>query len=591
MTDSNNRVKILVIAPYIGLVKLFEEAAQKFDNIELTAYESDTTKAVSFIKTLSMNDYDIIISRGYTCKMIREACGRHVLDVGISIYDVLRTIRLAQNYNGRFAVVGFHSIIYYAIILKDILRYEFDIFTLKSTDEIESELNGLKDAGYNMIVGDVVTTQTAKSIGLQTMLITTSPESVDAVLNNSLSLYEEQLLLKRDRDFYKDLICGMDEGTVVYDQDENLLYASRLQNTKFKNVLKKSVASLYEKKELHLVKTIENNRFLIHGKVRRLSGQLFAVFYFKIIDNGKKDSGLLRYYNNTDTPFASQRTFYTLSPSLKVSLDEIKSFQFFQRPVFITGPRGSGKDSFALFLHQKDTRKNRPMVIIDCRFAEGREWEYLINHEDSPLFSAGYTIFIKDIHHLNKEQLEQLFLLICNTALNKRNQLVFSYVPGISSSFEKSDLKNEIIYILHALVITIPSLNNRREDIPNLASLYLNEFNSQMVKQAIAFEPEALKVLQDFNWTDNLYQMKTVIQELIMYAKSSLITAEEAAYVLKKYETDDNPSHTSGGISLEGTLDDITKRIVNQVLREENMNQSKAAKRLNIGRSTLRRHL
>ena len=68
-----------------------------------------------------------------------------------------------------------------------------------------------------------------------------------------------------------------------------------------------------------------------------------------------------------------------------------------------------------------------------------------------------------------------------------------------------------------------------------------------MVKQAIAFEPEALKVLQDFNWTDNLYQMKTVIQELIMYAKSSLITAEEAAYVLKKYETDDNPSHTSGG--------------------------------------------
>ena len=76
-----------------------------------------------------------------------------------------------------------------------------------------------------------------------------------------------------------------------------------------------------------------------------------------------------------------------------------------------------------------------------------------------------------------------------------------------------------------------------------------------------------------------------------MYAKSSLITAEEAAYVLNKYETDDNPSHTSGGISLEGTLDDITKRIVNQVLREENMNQSKAAKRLNIGRSTLRRHL
>ena len=95
MTDSNNRVKILVIAPYIGLVKLFEEASQKFDNIELTAYESDTTKAVSFIKTLSMNDYDIIISRGYTCKMIREACGRHVLD--LSLIHIFRNMKAAPH--------------------------------------------------------------------------------------------------------------------------------------------------------------------------------------------------------------------------------------------------------------------------------------------------------------------------------------------------------------------------------------------------------------------------------------------------------------------------------------------------------------
>ena len=58
--------------------------------------------------------------------------------MGISIYDVLRTIRLTQNYNGKFAVVGFHSIIYYAFILKDVLRYEFDIFTVKATSEIET---------------------------------------------------------------------------------------------------------------------------------------------------------------------------------------------------------------------------------------------------------------------------------------------------------------------------------------------------------------------------------------------------------------------------------------------------------------------
>lgn len=70
-----------------------------------------------------------------------------------------------------------------------------------------------------MIVGDVVTTRIAKRIGLQTILITTSPESVEAVLDNSLSLYKEQMAFKRERAFYRELIANMHEGVAVFSED------------------------------------------------------------------------------------------------------------------------------------------------------------------------------------------------------------------------------------------------------------------------------------------------------------------------------------------------------------------------------------
>ncbi len=287
----------------------------------------------------------------------------------------------------------------------------------------------------------------------------------------------------------------------------------------------------------------------------------------------------------------SQRFFYTLSPALKAAQTEIQSFRFFSRPVLINGPFGSGKNSFAFLLYQNNNHQNSPLAVIDCSFAEGKDWDYFINHEDSPLYGTGYTIFFKDIHLLNQRQQNQLLTILRTTALNRRNQLIFSCILDSCSTFDENILRNEIVNTMQALTITIPALNDRREDIPNLATLYLSEFNAQIAKQTVAFEPEALQLLQEFNWTNNLYQMRSVIQELTLCSESSFITEKETRKVLAKISEEDASSQKNESLSLEGTLDEITKRIIRQVLKEENMNQSSAAKRLNIGRSTLRRHL
>ena len=88
------KARLLLLAPYAGLKVLFENIVQEYDTVELTAYVSDTREAAGFVKSLDLSQYDIVISRGYTCDLIEEACQRHVLNVGISIYDVLTAVTI-----------------------------------------------------------------------------------------------------------------------------------------------------------------------------------------------------------------------------------------------------------------------------------------------------------------------------------------------------------------------------------------------------------------------------------------------------------------------------------------------------------------
>ena len=82
-----SKARLLLLAPYTGLKVLFENIVHEYSMIELTAYVSDTREAAGFVTSLDLSQYDIIISRGYTCDLIERACKRHVLDVGISIHE------------------------------------------------------------------------------------------------------------------------------------------------------------------------------------------------------------------------------------------------------------------------------------------------------------------------------------------------------------------------------------------------------------------------------------------------------------------------------------------------------------------------
>ena len=108
MVETHTR--ILGIAPYDGMRTAMEQAAQAYPNVELDVYTGDLEDGKAIVQQIPPNTYDCIISRGGTTALIRQVTDLPVVDIQISVYDVLRTMKLAENYTKLYAIVGFPSV-------------------------------------------------------------------------------------------------------------------------------------------------------------------------------------------------------------------------------------------------------------------------------------------------------------------------------------------------------------------------------------------------------------------------------------------------------------------------------------------------
>lgn len=583
----SQKARLLLLAPYTGLKVLFEHIVKEYDQIELTAFVKDTREAAGFVNSLDLAQYDIVISRGYTCDLIEKECQRHVLDVGISIYDVLTSIKLAHNYNGKYVFVGFQSVIYLAKVLKDVLEYDFDVYTVENIQQIEPTLLQLKKLGYNMIIGDVVTTNTANRIGLQSILISTSEESVRKTLKESIEIFNEKKFLYEEIGFHELIEQSLHHTQIAVFNNNCLLSVSTELPRELITLMQANVATTLLNNFSYLVRNLDSTQYSIHGKKADYHGEQLVIYTIKT--HVSMDTPLMiKYVNASDELAVSQRLFYSLNASMQKMLYGIQSFKYYTRPILIKGPLYSGKSEIAKYIYTSNKKQNGPLIIINCKRFQAKEWDQFLNKDSSPLYNSEATLFFQNVTQLSTDCQEQLLYYLDSSNAWKRNQIIFS-TDNVENEENTTYFEEELLRDFRPLVLLIPSLRERKEDIPNLATLYLNDFITELAKPVVSFTPEAIHVLEEYSWPGNLIQFQNVIRKAMLISSDLYISMQDTQEALKEYETEH--LHADAGYTIQGSLSDITKDIIQRVLKEENYNQSKAAARLKISRGTLRRHL
>ncbi|MGJ8592480.1 MAG: sigma-54-dependent transcriptional regulator [Aquaticitalea sp.] len=212
--------------------------------------------------------------------------------------------------------------------------------------------------------------------------------------------------------------------------------------------------------------------------------------------------------------------------------------------VLITGPNGTGKELVAHWLHQKSERANGPMVEVNCAAIPSELIESeLFGHVKGAFTSAvkdragkfeaanGGTIFLDEIGDMSlSAQAKVLRALQENKIQRVGNdkdikvdvRVVAATNKNLKKEIEENRFREDLYHRLAVILVQVPPLNDRREDIPLLVDYFSNKIAEEQGTAKKSFSSKAIKLLQEYDWTGNIRELRNVVERLIILGEKEV---------------------------------------------------------------------
>lgn len=212
--------------------------------------------------------------------------------------------------------------------------------------------------------------------------------------------------------------------------------------------------------------------------------------------------------------------------------------------VLITGPNGTGKELVAHWLHQKSERANGPMIEVNCAAIPSELIESeLFGHIKGAFTSAvkdragkfeaanGGTIFLDEVGDMSlSAQAKVLRALQENKIQRVGNdkdikvdvRVIAATNKDLKKEIEEKRFREDLYHRLAVILIQVPPLNDRREDIPLLIDYFTSKIAEEQGTAKKSFSPKAIKLLQEYDWTGNIRELRNVVERLIILGEKEV---------------------------------------------------------------------
>lgn len=220
--------------------------------------------------------------------------------------------------------------------------------------------------------------------------------------------------------------------------------------------------------------------------------------------------------------------------------------------VLITGSNGTGKELVARWLHEFSNRCEGPFVEVNCAAIPGELIEsVLFGHEKGSFTSAikqrkgdfeqasGGTLFLDEIGDMSlAAQAKVLRALQENKIMRVGGEkdipvdvrVIAATNKNLVEEIEKRNFREDLYHRLSVILIHVPTLNERAEDIPLLANHFINDICESQGKPLLTFTDDAIKALQDIIWTGNIRELRNVVERLAILCDGQITAADVERY-------------------------------------------------------------
>ena len=271
--------------------------------------------------------------------------------------------------------------------------------------------------------------------------------------------------------------------------------------------------------------------------------------------------------------------------------------------VLITGASGTGKELVARAIHQHSRRADMPFVPINCgAVSETLLESELFGHEKGAFTGAdrsrhglfkvasGGTLFLDEVTETSNMMQVKLLRVLqegqvrpvgSNTIIPVDARVLAASNRDVDELVQAGHFREDLYYRLAVVVIHLPSLGERREDIPLLVRHFLDDFN-QRNQRRVSIRDEAVSVLASLPWPGNVRELENAVERLAIFSSLGEITAADVERSSAPLTTSGEPDATPAG-----SLREMERQHILRAMRDADGNRSLAAKRLGIGRKSL----
>jgi two-component system, NtrC family, nitrogen regulation response regulator NtrX len=224
--------------------------------------------------------------------------------------------------------------------------------------------------------------------------------------------------------------------------------------------------------------------------------------------------------------------------------------------ILITGENGVGKELVARWIHEKSNRNNGPMVEVNCAAIPGELIESeLFGHEKGSFTSAikqrigkfeqanGGTLFLDEIGDMSLSAQAKVLRALqegkitrvgAEKDINVDVRVIAATNKDLLKEVDEKTFRLDLYHRLGVIIIHVPSLNERKEDVPYLVNYFLERIAQEYGQPIKQIEKKALEELQHYNWSGNIRELRNVVERLIILSGKTITVEDVETYVLPK---------------------------------------------------------
>lgn len=437
------------------------------------------------------------------------------------------------------------------------------------------------------------------------------------------------------RTYYETLICAVDHAITAVDREGNIVSWNHKSEEIFQcshdEIMGKPITDFFEQDSLEVVSVLKNGKGVIRKYHQPYPGVSVLINALPVVLNKKVIGGIsveqditdvVRLNDELSTTFAyirdledridkkqSDDPFHKIkgrSKSIRKAVEMAKKVATTDASVLITGESGVGKELFANAIHKSSSRSNGPFVDINCGAIPAPLFESeLFGYEKGAFTGAnkegkkgkfdmakGGTLFLDEIGEMPLDlqvkllrvlQEKQYYRIGGNEPIPLDVRIISATNRNLDEMIQEGLFRQDLYYRLNIVSIEVPPLRERKEDIPELVQLCLNEFAIKYSKPVPGIDSEVMYRFVHYHWHGNIRELRNIMEQIVILADEGVIQPRHLPASFVKNEgrnsSDDRLNHVP-------VVDSEESRI-REALMTTYGNKSAAAKLLNISRSTL----